>query len=49
MKSIEKAWPQQSDLDAYLAEGCYIFERDPNQFNALEWWKGSTLKYHIFV
>ncbi|XP_039146777.1 zinc finger BED domain-containing protein RICESLEEPER 2-like [Dioscorea cayenensis subsp. rotundata] len=47
VKSIEKASPQQSDLDAYLTESCFIFEGDPNQFNALEWWKGSTLKYRI--
>ncbi|XP_039141387.1 zinc finger BED domain-containing protein RICESLEEPER 2-like [Dioscorea cayenensis subsp. rotundata] len=47
VKSIEKASPQQSDLDAYLAEGCFIFEGDPNQFNALEWWKGNTLKCRI--
>ncbi|KAH7681478.1 Tam3-transposase (Ac family) protein [Dioscorea alata] len=47
VKSVEKASPQHSDLDAYLAEGCFFFEGDPNQFDALEWWKGSTLKYRI--
>ncbi|KAH7657848.1 Tam3-transposase (Ac family) protein [Dioscorea alata] len=47
VKSVEKASPQHSDLDAYLAEGCFFFEGDPNQFDALEWWKGTTLKYRI--
>ncbi|XP_022737223.1 zinc finger BED domain-containing protein RICESLEEPER 2-like [Durio zibethinus] len=47
VKSIETAQPQQSDLDVYLAEGCFIYEGDSTKFHALEWWKASTLKYRI--
>ncbi|XP_022737224.1 zinc finger BED domain-containing protein RICESLEEPER 2-like [Durio zibethinus] len=44
VKSVENAQPQQSDLDVYLAEGCFICEGDSTKFHALEWWKASTLK-----
>ncbi|XP_022728910.1 zinc finger BED domain-containing protein RICESLEEPER 2-like [Durio zibethinus] len=47
VKSVETAQPQQSDLDVYLAEGCFICEGDSTKFHALEWWKASTLKYRI--
>ncbi|XP_022715071.1 zinc finger BED domain-containing protein RICESLEEPER 4-like [Durio zibethinus] len=47
VKSVETAQPQQSDLDVYLPEGCFIYEGDSTKFHALEWWKGSTLKYRI--
>ena len=47
MKFVEKALSHQSDLDAYLVEDRCIFQGDPNEFNALEWWRWSTLKYHI--
>ncbi|XP_022752294.1 zinc finger BED domain-containing protein RICESLEEPER 2-like [Durio zibethinus] len=37
VKSVETAQPQQSDLDVYLAEGCFICEGDSTKFHALEW------------
>ena len=45
--SVETVLPQQSDLDVYFAEGCYICKRDSNKFNALKWWKANSLKYRI--
>ena len=45
--SVETVLPQQSDLDVYFAEDCYICKGDSNKFDALEWWKTNSLKYRI--
>ena len=45
--SVEIVLPQQSDLDVYFAEGCYICKGNSNKFDALEWWKANSLKYRI--
>ena len=34
--SVEIVLPQQSDLDVYFVEGCYICKGDSNKFDALE-------------
>ncbi|XP_059436825.1 zinc finger BED domain-containing protein RICESLEEPER 2-like [Corylus avellana] len=38
--------PIKSNLDIYLEESVFIPEKGM-KFNALEWWKANTLKYHI--
>ncbi|OMO54906.1 putative Zinc finger, BED-type [Corchorus capsularis] len=47
VKSKGSGPPQESDLDAYLSEGCFIYSGDPAEFNALEWWKANSLRYRI--
>ncbi|KAL0418944.1 UNVERIFIED_CONTAM: putative AC transposase [Sesamum radiatum] len=42
--------PQKSELDLYLEENCYIFEKDKKDgkdFDVLEWWRVHALKYKI--
>ncbi|OMO89512.1 putative Zinc finger, BED-type [Corchorus olitorius] len=47
VKTLYSGPPQESDLDAYLLETCFIHPRDPNQFDALEWWKADSLRFRI--
>jgi hypothetical protein len=47
VKEVETIQPQKSDLDIYLEDGCYFCDRDSETFNALEWWKGNSMKYRI--
>ncbi|XP_020553314.1 zinc finger BED domain-containing protein RICESLEEPER 1 [Sesamum indicum] len=50
LKSVESIQPQKSELDLYLEENCYIFEKDKNDgkdFDVLEWWRVHSLKYKI--
>lgn len=35
------------ELDTYLGEGVYICKGNSGSFNALEWWKASSLKFRI--
>src|SRR5262249_23581507 len=45
MKSIETILPEQSDLENYFQEGCYIFKGDEKDFDVLELWKVNYMKY----
>ncbi|XP_020549723.1 zinc finger BED domain-containing protein RICESLEEPER 2-like [Sesamum indicum] len=50
LKSVESIQPQKSELDLYLEENCYIFEKDKKDgkdFDVLEWWRVDALKYKI--
>ncbi|KAL2241016.1 UNVERIFIED_CONTAM: Zinc finger BED domain-containing protein RICESLEEPER 1 [Sesamum indicum] len=50
LKSVESIQPQKSELDLYLKENCYIFEKDKKNgkdFDVLEWWRVHALKYKI--
>ncbi|OMP08157.1 putative Zinc finger, BED-type [Corchorus olitorius] len=47
VKTLYSGPPQESDLDAYLLEACFIHPGDPDQFDALEWWKANSLRFRI--
>lgn len=47
VKSVQNIQPQKSELDNYLEEGCFICEADATPFDALQWWRSSSLKYPI--
>ncbi|XP_011080812.1 zinc finger BED domain-containing protein RICESLEEPER 2-like [Sesamum indicum] len=50
LKSVESIHSQKSELDIYLEENCYIFEKDKKDgkdFDVLEWWRVHALKYKI--
>ncbi|KAL0310440.1 UNVERIFIED_CONTAM: Zinc finger BED domain-containing protein RICESLEEPER 1 [Sesamum calycinum] len=48
LRSVESIQPQKSELDLYLEENCYIFEKDKKDgkdFDVLEWWRVHALKH----
>ncbi|KAL0352354.1 UNVERIFIED_CONTAM: hypothetical protein Scaly_1624100 [Sesamum calycinum] len=50
LKSVESIQPQKSELDLYLEENCYIFEKDKKDgkdFDVVECWRVHALKYKI--
>ncbi|OMO51644.1 putative Zinc finger, BED-type [Corchorus olitorius] len=47
VKTLYSGPPQESDLDAYLLKACFIHLGDPDQFDALEWWKANSLRFRI--
>lgn len=48
VRTVDLIQPMKSDLDIYLEESVFICEEGSSEeFNALEWWKATTLKYHI--
>jgi hypothetical protein len=48
VRTVDLIQPMKSDLDIYLEESVFICEEGSSEeFNALEWWKATTLKFHI--
>ncbi|KAL0325542.1 UNVERIFIED_CONTAM: Zinc finger BED domain-containing protein RICESLEEPER 1 [Sesamum radiatum] len=50
LKPVKSIPPQKSELDLYLEENYYIFEKDKKDgkdFDVLEWWRVDALKYKI--
>ncbi|OMO51751.1 hypothetical protein COLO4_37526 [Corchorus olitorius] len=47
VKTLYSGPPQESDLDAYLIEACFIHLGDLDQFDVLEWWKANGLRFRI--
>jgi hypothetical protein len=45
---VDTIQPIKFDLDIYLEENVYICEEGSSEdFNALEWWKATPLKFRI--
>ena len=48
VRNVDNIQPTKSDLDVYLEEGVFLCVDDSDlDFDALEWWKASNLKFCI--